>query len=94
MTISSDSNTICTKISRIIFYDTSSGKWNERKGQNHCVECAAGKYSDKEVFAAAKKVQAGQEMMIRGFHEEDIAGRLLQEVELHGGKGEVRAAEG
>ena len=52
------------------------------------------KYSDKEVFAAAKKVQAGQEMMIRGFHEEDIAGRLLQEVELHGGKGEVRAAEG
>ena len=51
-------------------------------------------YTDKDVFAAAKKVQSGQELMLRGFHEEEIAARLLQEVELHGGKGEVRSAEG
>jgi hypothetical protein len=49
--------------------------------------------SDKGIFAKAGRVARGEPTLIRGFHEEDSADRLVSEVGVHGGKAEVRKSE-
>lgn len=46
--------------------------------------------SDKGIFEKAGRVAAGKPTLIRGFHEEDAAERLVAEVKVHGGIAEVR----
>jgi len=49
--------------------------------------------SDKGIFDKAGKVARGEATLIRGFHEEESADRLVSEVVVHGGKAEVRKNE-
>ena len=46
--------------------------------------------TDKGIFQKAGQVAAGQATLIRGFHEEESAERLVAEVKVHGGVAEVR----
>ena len=46
--------------------------------------------SDKGIFEKAGRVASGQATLIRGFHEEESADRLVAEVKVHGGSAEVR----
>ena len=49
-------------------------------------------WTDREVFQGAATVGNGQATLVRGFHEEEVASRLVQEITLYGGSAEVRQA--
>ena len=48
--------------------------------------------TDKMIFDKAGQVARGEATLARSFHEQEVAERLAAEVEVHGGKAEVREA--